>query len=111
MRLNQKKQEKTDKPVHQDSATESEYVKIGGKILIAFDQEVDIQDIYWSSTTNEFSFYDNFVMKEYMDGFLADERVTNTVIDAHNYILMDQESSLDHQSFYFLVNLFVSYKY
>ncbi|KAB2595329.1 stress response protein NST1-like [Pyrus ussuriensis x Pyrus communis] len=69
------------------------------------------KDIYWSSTANEFSYHDNIAMKEDMDGFLGDDRVTNTVIDAHKYILREQESNLDHQNFYFLVNLFVSYKY
>ncbi|RXH71143.1 hypothetical protein DVH24_015765 [Malus domestica] len=95
------------KHVYQDSTIESESVKTGDKIVIAYDQE----DIYWSSTTKEFSYYDNIVVKEDMDGFLGDDRVTNTMIDAHNYILRDQESNLDHQNFYFSINLFVSYKY
>ncbi|CAN6725325.1 unnamed protein product [Malus baccata var. baccata] len=108
--LNKTLKKKCGKPVHQafvaDSEAESEPVKIAYKIVIASDQ-----DIYWSSTANEFSYYNNIVMKEDIDGFLGDDEVTNTVIDAHNYILIEQESKLDYQNFYFSVILFVNYKY
>ncbi|XP_070667602.1 uncharacterized protein [Malus domestica] len=71
------KEKKTEKHVHQDSATDSatksETIKNGDKIVIASDQEVDIQDIYWSSTANELSYYDNIVMKEDMHRFLEDD--------------------------------------
>ncbi|CAN6725188.1 unnamed protein product [Malus baccata var. baccata] len=104
------KEEKTEKHVHQDSATDSVTKKFC-KLQKKYQQNLKHLDIYWSSIANEFNYYDNFVMKEDMDEFLGDERVTNTVIDAHNYILRDQENNLDHKNFYFSVNLFVSYKY
>lgn len=47
-------------------------------------------------------------MKEDFSEFLGDERVTNTIIDAHNYIQKENENKLQHKNFYLLVILFVS---